>query len=316
MSGALLGSIGGSFGLPLIAGIRDGCIYGMVAIGLVLIYKSNRIFNFAQAEFGSVGAFVALAFLKPLGGFPKLPYGVAILLGLLASVAVGLITERLVIRPLFNASRAVLLVATAGVALFLVSAEAVILGTQNLHVFPAVKAKTHYSFFGPPGGSDSFTYGFTEIDIVIGLVVLAGLGVWFFRTRWGKSILAVSQDATAARTVGISVNRVSSLTWGIAGLLGGVAGILYAPYRGSVPPGFMTGIIEIGPLVFGFVAAVIGGMTSLPGAFAGGLLVGIIGDFAEKYMPSSVPGGEQVVLATLLLVVLLVRPTGLLGKEA
>jgi branched-chain amino acid transport system permease protein len=312
----MLGSIGGSFGVPLVAGFRDGCIYGMVAIGLVLIYKSNKIFNFAQAEFGSVGAFVALAFVKPLGGFPKLPYPVAILFGLLASVVVGLVTERLVIRPLFNASRATLLVAPAGVALFLVSGEAVILGTQNLHVFPSVSAKTHYSFFGAPGGTNSFTYGYTEIDILIGLLVLGGLGVWFFRTRWGKSILAVSQDAIAARSVGISVNRVSSLTWGIAGLLGGVAGILYAPYKGAVPPGFMTGISEIGPLVFGFVAAVIGGMTSLPGAFAGGLLVGIIGDFAEKYMPSSVPGGEQVVLAALLLLVLLVRPTGLLGKEA
>ncbi|HMC39031.1 MAG TPA: branched-chain amino acid ABC transporter permease [Acidimicrobiales bacterium] len=312
----LLASFGGSFGVPLVAGIRDGCIYGMVAIGLVLIYKSNRIFNFAQAEFGSVGAFIALAFIKPLGGFPKLPYAVALILGLVASAGTGLLTERLVIRRLFNASRAVLLVATAGVALFLISAEAVILGIQDLRVFPRVATGTHYAFFGPPGGGDSFTYGWTEIDIVVGLLLLGALGVWFFRTRWGKSILAVSQDATAARAVGINVNRVSALTWGLAGLLGGAAGILYAPYKGAVPPGFMTGIGEFGPLVFGFIAAVIGGMTSLPGAFAGGLAVGIIGDFAEKYMPTSVPGGEQVVLATLLLLVLLVRPSGLLGREA
>jgi branched-chain amino acid transport system permease protein len=312
----MLASFGSSFGVPLAAGIRDGCIYGMVAIGLVLIYKSNRIFNFAQAEFGSVGALVALAFIKPIGGFPKLPYALALVAGLAASAATGLLTERLVIRRLFSASRAVLLVATAGVALFLISGEAVILGTQDLHVFPRVAAGTHYSFFGAPGGGNSFTFGWTEIDMVLGLLALGGLGVWFFRTRWGKSILAVSQDATAARAVGINVNRVSALTWGIAGLLGGVAGVLYAPYKGAVPPGFMTGIGEIGPLVFGFVAAVIGGMTSLPGAFAGGVAVGIIGDFAEKYMPASVPGGEQVVLAGLLLLVLLVRPTGLLGREA
>ena len=312
----MLASLGSSFGVPLAAGIRDGCIYGMVAIGLVLIYKSNRIFNFAQAEFGSVGALVALAFIKPIGGFPKLPYPLALVIGLAASAAAGLLTERLVIRRLFSASRAVLLVATAGVALFLISGEAVILGTQDLHVFPRVAAATHYSFFGAPGSGNSFTFGWTEIDMVLGLLALGGLGVWFFRTRWGKSILAVSQDATAARAVGINVNRVSALTWGIAGLLGGVAGVLYAPYKGAVPPGFMTGIGEIGPLVFGFVAAVIGGMTSLPGAFAGGVAVGIIGDFAEKYMPTSVPGGEQVVLAGLLLLVLLVRPTGLLGREA
>jgi branched-chain amino acid transport system permease protein len=311
-----LAALGGSIGVPLVAGLRDGCVYGLVAIGLVLIYKSNRIFNFAQAEFGSVAAFVALAFMKGLGSFPKLPYPVALVLGVAAGVLAGLLTERLVIRPLFNASRAVLLVATAGVALLLISLEAVVLGTQTLHVFPPVGPNTHFAFFGAAGGGDSFTFGFTEIDMVIGVVVLGALGVWFFRTRWGKSILAVSQDATAARSVGINVGRVSALTWGIAGLLGGVAGILYAPYKGAIPPGFMTGIGEIGPLVFGFVAAVLGGMTSLPGAFVGGVAVGVVGNFAEKYMPSSVPGGEQVVLAGLLLLVLLVRPTGLLGKEA
>jgi branched-chain amino acid transport system permease protein len=282
---------------------------------LVLIYKSNRIFNFAQAEFGSVAAFVALAFLKGMGPFPKVPYGLALVLGILAGGVTGLITELLVIRPLFNASRAVLLVATAGVSLLLISGEAIILGTENLHVFPPVGGSHHFALFGKVGSPHAFTYGFTDIDLLIGLVAIAALGVWFFQSRWGKSVLAVSQDVSAARAVGINVTRVSALTWAIAGLVGGVAGVLYAPYKGAIPPGFMTGIGEIGPLVFGFIAAVIGGMTSLPGAFAGGLVVGIIGDFAQKYVPTSVPGAEQVVLASVLLVVLVARPTGLLGRE-
>ncbi len=311
----LVASIGGTVGVPLVSGIVTGCVYGLVALGIVLVYRSNRIFNFAQAEFGSVAAFVALAFLDGLGPFPKVPYALADMLGIMAGVGVGLLTERLVVRPLFRASRATLLVATAGTALFLVSAQAVILGVQVIHVFRPPLSQTNYGLFGPVGGAHSYTYGWTQIELVIGVVVLALAGVWFLRTRYGHAVVAVSQDPTAASIVGISVGRISSLTWGIAGLLGGVAGVLYAPVKGALTPGFMTGIGEVGPLVFGLVAAVIGGMTSLPGAFLGGLAVGIIGSFAGTYMPTSVPGGEQVVLAFVLIVVLLVRPTGILGRE-
>lgn len=201
-------------------------------------------------------------------------------------------------------------------ALLLVNLEAVVLGVQVIHVFPPVAAGTNFSVFGRPGSSHSYTFGFTQIDIVVALAVLAVAGTAFFRTRWGKGILAVSDDAVAARAVGISVSRISALTWTIAGLLGGIAGVLYGPVKGAVTPGFMTGIGEVGPLVFGFIAAVIGGMTSLPGAFLGGVVVGVVGSYAGTYLPTSVPGGEQVVLAALLLLVLLVRPTGLLGKEA
>lgn len=316
-AGALvMASLGGTLGVPLASGLVTGCVYGLVALGIVLIYKSNRIFNFAQAEFGSVAAFVALAFLQGLGPFPRVPYPVAIVLGIAAGALVGLGTERLIIRPLFRASRATQLVATAGTALFLISAQAVIVGIQVIHVFPPVGPHTNFALFGRAGGTHAYTFGWTEIDIVIAVVVLALLGVWFFRTRYGQAILAVSQDATAASIVGIDVSRISALTWAIAGLLGGVAGVLYAPVMGAVTPGFMTGIGQVGPLIFGFIAAVLGGMTSLPGAFAGGIIVGVIGSFAGTYIPTSVPGGEQVVLAVVLLVVLLVRPTGLLGKEA
>lgn len=311
---AAFASIGGKVGVPLASGIVTGCVYGLVALGIVLIYRSNRIFNFAQAEFGSVAAFVSLAFLNGLGPFPKLPYPLAALFGLVAGALTGFVTERLVVRPLFRASRATLLVATAGTALFLISGEAVVLGVQNIHVFRPVAPHTNFALFGPVGGAHSYTFGWTEIDIIVGIVVLAGVGAWFFRTRYGHAVLAVSEDPTAAGIVGINISRISSLTWGIAGLLGGVAGVLYAPVKGALTPGFMTGIGEVGPLVFGLVAAVLGGMTSLPGAFLGGVLVGVIGSFAGTYIPTSFPGGEQVTLAGVLILVLLVRPTGLLGR--
>ncbi|MHB8341171.1 MAG: branched-chain amino acid ABC transporter permease [Mycobacteriales bacterium] len=312
---ALAFSPGAKIGVPLASGLVDGCVYGLVALGLVLIYKSNKIFNFAQGEFGSVAALVAVSALKGLGPFPKLPYPVAILVGLAAGTLTGYLTERLLVRRLFNAPRTTLLVATAGVALFLISGEAVLLGTQNLHVFPGPAAGTHYALFGSLSSPGAYIFGFTQIDIVLTLAALALVAVYFFRTRFGRAILAVSQDAIAARIVGISVSRISALTWSLAGLIGAIAGLVYAPEKGALTPGFMTGIGEVGPLVFGFIAAVFGGMTSLPGAFVGGLLVGVIGSFAGTYFPSAVPGGEQVTLVVLLLVVLLVRPTGLLGRE-
>jgi branched-chain amino acid transport system permease protein len=312
---ALAFNFGGSVGGPLASGLVVGCVYGLVAIGIVLIYKSNRIFNFAQAEFGSVAAFVALSFMQGLGPFPKLPAPLAVLCGLVAGTLAGLLTERLVIRPLFAASRATLVVATAGVTLLLISAQAVILGVQNIHVYPATGGQSRFSLFGSLAAVNSYKFGWTEITIVLSLAATAMAALAFFRTRFGHAVLAVSQDAVAARLVGISVRRISALTWAIAGLLGAVAGLVYAPEKGAVTPGFMTGVAQFGPLVFGLIAAVFGGMTSLAGAFVGGILVGVIDAFASQYMPASVPGGNQIVLAGLLLLVLLVRPTGLLGRE-
>ena len=154
----------------------------------------------------------------------------------------------------------------------------------------------------------------------LALVLLAIAAFLFFRyTPTGTAILAVSQDATAARVVGISVERISMTTWAIAGLLGGVAGVLLAvPPSGSVTPGSLTGLT----LTVAFSAAVLGGMTSLPGAFVGGLGIGLIESFANadhSFVPglNSLPTAQaEVAVAVVLLVVLLVRPRGLLGKEA
>jgi branched-chain amino acid transport system permease protein len=159
-----------------------------------------------------------------------------------------------------------------------------------------------------------------DVAKLVMLAVLAIAAFVFFRyTATGTAILAVSQDATAARVVGISVERISTTTWAIAGLLGGVAGILLAvPPAGSVTPGSITGLT----LTVAFSAAVLGGMTSLPGAFLGGILIGLIESFANadySFVPglNSLPTAQnEVAVALVLLVILLVRPRGLLGREA
>lgn len=309
----VLASGGVTVPVQLATGIVVGCGYGLFALGIVLVYKANRIFNFAQCEIGAFGAFIALCSVKGLGFFPKWPWPVAVLLGLVAGTLMGLIAERLIIRPLFRASRATLLVATAGLALALASLEALILGT-NFDVLPNIGGPSHFALFGKLSDSNSYLYGWTQIATVLALVGAALAAVAFFRTRYGAAVLAVSQDPTAASVVGIKVTRISALVWGIAGFLGAVAAIVTLAGKPFIPggeSGFYTGT---GPLILAFTAAALGGMTSLAGAFVGGLALGVIEQVAANYMPASVPGGSAIVVFGVLLVVLLARPTGLLGK--
>ena len=143
-------------------------------------------------------------------------------------------------------------------------------------------------------------------------IILALGSVAFFRyTATGTAILAVSQEPTAAAVVGISVSRISLITWSIAGFLGSVAGLLLSPGGGLIGPGTVTATA----LIAGFTAAVLGGITSLPGAFVGGVLIGILQRLAGATI-TQFPGSEQVTVGLVLLVVLLIRPQGLLGKEA
>lgn len=289
---------------PLPSGFVAGCVYGLVALAVVLVYKSNRFFNFATAEFGTVAALVA-QHTRTGEGLPKLPTALTYVAGLVAAIAVALVTERLVVRPLFHASRTTLVVATAGVALLLLELELLLVGPE-LALFQPASFKTLFHV-----GNYSVQVG--DLLAVLALVAIAIGAILFFRTRYGIGILAVSQEPTAAGLVGISVSRISMLTWGLVGLVGGAAGLVYVQKFTSLTPGVMT---VGGPLVTGFIAAVLGGMTSLPGAFAGGIAIGLVQSYANANAPDSIPGFSSVVVTVLLLLVLLVRPQGLLGKEA
>ena len=301
------------FVTPLVNGLFDGAAFGLLALGLVLLYKSNRIFNFAQGEFATVGGIVAFVCTTGYGFVPKMPYLVGCLLAVIASILVALLTQLLVIRPMFDRPRVVVVVGTVGVALFLIGLEGA--------VFPKTGVTVPFSKeFGlgfAPATIDRVQLPWTGLATLIALVALALLSFLFFRySPTGTAILAISQDSTAARTVGISVQRISLITWGLAGLLGGVAGVLLAQTKPMLP-GAVTGLALTGA----FAAAVLGGMTSLPGAFVGGVLLGLFEDFVDadnSFVPglSSVRSPRDFALLVLILVVLLIRPRGLLGKEA
>jgi branched-chain amino acid transport system permease protein len=293
---------------PLVTGITQGSIYGLLGLGLVLLYKSNRIFNFTQGEFGSVAAFTASALLAGRGFLPEMKgffgYGLALLIGLLMGILLGLLVERLVVRPLFGQPKVTLVVATAGVSLLLISIQLFVIGVNGERVRPIIA--------GDAFSSGGLRVTWQQVIVVCVLGALAAASALFFKkSRLGTAIIAVSQEPTATSLVGISVNRVSAFTWAMAGGLGAIAGLLLAPTT-IIAPGFMTN----STLIPAFTAAVLGGIASLPGAFVGGIAIGIIEQFGAKIPADVIPGGNSVVVFVVLLAVLLVRPAGLLGKEA
>ena len=289
----------------LVIGIVNGAVYALIALGLVLVYRSSGIFNFAQAEFGTIavyGAFWLFSYGVPFtdlrpGYVPSAAFGV------LCGVVASLLTERFVIRPLSDSPKVTLLVATAGIALLSIGVSFWRTGDNALKFFdPLTKAKGIELAGVQVSGQRLLTL------LLLGVAV--GLLVAFFRSPYGLAVLAASQDADASALVGLDVKRISMMVWGIAGLLGASAGILLQGGN-SFAPGAITSLA----LIPGFTAAVIGGLTSLPGAVAGGMIIGLLESFGRLSTFDAIPGASSVSVFIVLLAVLLIRPEGLLGSR-
>lgn len=292
-------------GIALVTGILQGSVYALVALGIVLVHRASGVFNFAQAEFGTTGLFAAYAALTLWGW----SYPVAFVFGLAVAVAMGLLTERLVIHPLRNASRVTLLVGTAGVALAAVGFQFWQFNDTLIMTMPKINDAF---FLVPPFGAPVTV----QQLITFGVLVVASIGLaLYFRSPSGLAIQAAQQEPTAAELVGISVRRVSMLTWGIAALLGGLAGILSGPNTT-----FTAGFLSFGAgraLLPGFMAAVLAGMRSMPGAVAGGLAVGVVEQLGSLTIVATyVPGPREAVLFVFLLAVLLIAPKGIFVRKA
>ncbi len=286
----------------VVIGFFQGALYGLLAVGLVLVYKGARVFNFAQGEFGTIAAYVVFS-LSELRG---VRLGVAVAVGLLTAVIAGLVVERVIIRPLFNASRITVLVATVGVMLLII-AITFLWAKPEPRVLPEVVGGDFITIFG----ATIVPQQLLAVGVLGAVAVFLAL---FFRTSVGLGVLATSQDPLASRMVGISVTGMSRLIWAFAALLGGIAGILQGGIQGQfLAPGFMTRT-TLFPALTG---AVLGGFTSLPGAFVGGLLVGVAENVGIFYLQQrAVPGASALTVFAMLLLVLLIRPRGLLGAEA
>jgi branched-chain amino acid transport system permease protein len=284
----------------LVIGLVNGAMYGLVAMGLVLVYKSSGIFNFAQGEFGTVAIYIMWLLLQR-----NVPYVLAVICALGTAVVIGLGTERFIIRPLYASPRVILLVATAGVALLMIGLELWFGGAILRTVSPALGRTDRLSVFGVLVSDQRMLL----VLVLIGFGV--GLAYFFNRTSLGLALLGAAQEPTATELVGISTRQLAALTWAMAALLGGLAGVLNAPISGTFGPGFMTTSV----LIPAFTAAILGGITSLSGAFVGGAVVGVAESVALKAtIFSGIPSPDTFVVFLILLAVLIIRPQGLLGK--
>ena len=286
-------------GDTIIIGLANGGIYGLLALGIVLVYKGSRVLNFAQGEMGNFALYIAW-YIVDRG---HQPWIVGALAAILAVGLLGGVFERFVVRPMIDAPRLAVTVGTIALLLLITGVELKLWGTS-----PRILE-------GPIAGRGPELFGFfvspTRMLALAALLAIGvGLAVFLRRTDFGLGVLASSQDATATRLMGVPLARVSSFTWVMAGALGALAALLIEPSIGVFAPGVMTTLF-----IRGLAAALLGGLTSLPGAFAGGLAIGLIESFVgEQFVESTFPGITSVAFMLVIIGVLLLRPQGILGK--
>ena len=298
----------------LVNGLSFGAVYALVGLGLALVYKSTGILNFAQGEFGTVPAFIAYVVMTgfQINGDPEIHRGrlwLATIIAIVVGALLGILVNALVIRRLASSAPVTSLVATAGVMTFLISLQIIIFQPKGRRFPRYIDGGFHMP------GSD-LNVAWQNVLIVVVLVVAAGLLALLFRTPPGVALLATSQEPFAAELQGVSVAAMRTLAWAAAGALGAVAGMLGAGvFSTSFAPGLMTSTF----LIPAFIGAVLGGLTSMVGAVIGGMILGITVAAATQIVTSfqfDVPGPAQLASFVVLLVVLLVRPTGLFAERA
>jgi branched-subunit amino acid ABC-type transport system permease component len=279
----------------LTIGLLSGAVYGLMAMGFVLVYKGSRIFNLAAGEIGGVGLYIAWDFRN------SLPAPVIALIGVAVAAAVGVVMERVLVRRVVDRAPLAGVAMTLGAALTFAYAEALIWGL-NVKTFPSPvgTARVHL-------GSVVTTTPRIAAVIAAGAVAV-GLGVFLRRTRFGLAMRASTSDTVLARISGVKVNQARAATWAIAGALSGLSAILLAPVSTFSP--LSNTLI----LVRALAAALLGGLTSLSGALAGGLAVGVVESLVISQ--THYPGAPDVAILALILVTLLVKPEGLLGETA
>ncbi|MDC7291551.1 branched-chain amino acid ABC transporter permease [Blautia schinkii] len=288
-----------SFLSYLISGISLGSVYAIIALGYTMVYGIAKMLNFAHGDVIMVGGFVTFTCVSGMG----LPPVVAVLLAVIVCTALGMVIEGVAYRPLRNAASPLAVLITAiGVSYLLQNLALLIYGANTKSFTSVIKVPA----LKLAGGALVIT-GETLVTICSGILIMICLTLFIKKTKTGQAMLAVSEDKGAAQLMGINVNRTISITFAIGSALAAIAGVLLCSAYPSLTP--YTGAM---PGIKAFVAAVFGGIGSIPGAFIGGIFLGILEIFGKAYISSQM--ADAIVFAVLI-VVLVVKPTGILGKN-
>ena len=289
----------------LISGISLGSIYAIIALGYTMVYGIAKMLNFAHGDVIMVGAYICFYAVTRF----SLPPLVGVVLAMLVCTVLGIVVERLAYKPLRSAPSLAVLITAIGVSYFLQN-TALLLWSSNPKVFPSffvlqdgAAAKTGVELFG---GQLKISY-VTMVTIAACIVIMLALTWFTSRTKLGKAMRACSEDKGAAQLMGINVNATISMTFAIGSGLAAIAGVLLCSAYPTLVP--TTGSM---PGIKAFTAAVFGGIGSIPGALLGGVLLGAIEIFAKAYIGTQL---SDAVVFAVLIVVLLVKPAGLLGKQ-
>ena len=282
----------------LINGISLGSVYAIIALGYTMVYGIAKMLNFAHGDVIMVGAYVCFFAVSSY----SLPPLVGVVLAMLVCTVLGMVIERLAYKPLRQAPSLAVLITAIGVSYFLQNGAQLLWGSNN-KMFPVFLTGDALSFL-----NGQLRVSLATVVNVVACIVIMLVLTWFTgKTKMGKAMRACSEDKGAAQLMGINVDTTISMTFAIGSALAAVAGVLYmSSYPILVPTtGSMPGIKA-------FTAAVFGGIGSIPGAFLGGLLLGVIEIFAGGYISTQL---QNAIVFAVLIVVLLVKPSGLLGKQ-
>ena len=285
------------FAQQTLSGIASGSLFAILALAIVLIYRSTSVLNFAQGEMAMFTTFVAWSLMT------RMDFWLAFALAILVSAAIGAALERLVLRPVENAPVLNSVIVTLGLFTIVNGLALWIWGAQPKGFGP-------FSVFkGDPICSADVCIGRLNVGIlVVSFIVMGLLYVLFQRTRLGLAMRATAENRLASQLVGIPIGNMLTLGWGLSAGVGAVAGVLVAQ---SVS---LTTSSLFSILLYAFAAAVLGGLNSPPGAIVGGIIIGVAKNWAATYVPSQLGNVDLTLAFAMIVVVLMIRPTGLFGR--
>lgn len=281
----------------LISGLSLGSVYAIIALGYTMVYGIAKMLNFAHGDVIMVGGYISFLAMSNL----NLPTWVAIILAIIVCTVLGVVIEGLAYRPLRQATSLAVLITAIGVSYFLQNAAQLLWGANPISYNSVITGTLSL------GGGQLNISVISLVTIAVCIVIMIGLSIFISKSKMGKAMRACSEDKGAAQLMGINVNRTISVTFAIGSALAAIAGVLLCSSYPQLMP--TTGSM---PGIKAFTAAVFGGIGSVPGAFIGGLLLGIIESFAKAYISTQL--ANSIVFAVLI-IVLLVRPVGILGKK-